>query len=97
FPSNGASEAIFRIVQTIKPKKALLAAPTFGEYEEALNLLNSNINYYTLKEDRNFEIFEDFLDYINEETDIVFLCNPNNPTGILVNRILLEKILNKCP
>jgi len=96
FPSNGASEAIFRIVQTINPKKALLTAPTFGEYEEALNSFNSNINYYNLKEDRNFEIFEDFLDYINEETDIVFLCNPNNPTGILVNRNLLEKILNKC-
>jgi L-threonine-O-3-phosphate decarboxylase len=96
FPSNGASEAIFRIVQTINPKKALLTAPTFGEYEEALNSFNSNINYYNLKEDRNFEIFEDFLDYINEKIDIVFLCNPNNPTGIVVNRNLLENILEKC-
>jgi L-threonine-O-3-phosphate decarboxylase len=96
FPSNGASEAIFRIVQAIKPKEALLTSPTFGEYEEALKSANSNINYYTLEKDSTFELGEDFLDNINEKIDIVFLCNPNNPTGILVNRNLLESILDKC-
>jgi len=96
FPSNGASEAIFRIVQTLKPKNALLTSPTFGEYEAALNSVNSNINYYTLKEETSFKVNEDFINYITEKIDIVFLCNPNNPTGILVNKNLLEIILNKC-
>lgn len=28
--------------------------------------------------------------------DIIFLCNPNNPTGLLVEKPLLEKILDRC-
>ncbi|MDW7669123.1 MAG: threonine-phosphate decarboxylase CobD [Bacillota bacterium] len=96
FPSNGASESIFRIVQTINPKEALITSPTFGEYEEALDSVHSNINYYPLKEGTNFKVNKDFLDHITEKIDIIFLCNPNNPTGVVVDKSLLEMILNKC-
>ena len=30
------------------------------------------------------------------EIDMVFLCNPNNPTGVLTERDLLIQILNRC-
>ena len=39
---------------------------------------------------------EDFLQALTEEIDIIFLCNPNNPTGLLVEKPLLEKILKRC-
>src|SRR6056297_246272 len=89
FNSNGASEGIYRIVLSLKPKKAILTAPTFGEYEESLEILDTDISYYYLKEGNNFDLDEDFTNFITDDLDILFLCNPNNPTGRITNKGLL--------
>ena len=92
---NGAAEVIFNLVRAVNPKKALLLAPTFGEYEEALLSVNSKIEYYMLSEGNNWDIGIDILDQINEDINIIFICNPNNPTGRLTDRNLILKILKK--
>jgi len=92
---NGASEVIFNVVRGINPKKALILAPTFSEYEEAIKAIDGNITYYKLKEENNFYIQEDILDCISSELDLIFICNPNNPTGAITSIELLVKILNK--
>lgn len=48
--SNGAAEMIFAVVRAVMPKKTLLLAPTFSEYERALKSVGSQICYYYLKE-----------------------------------------------
>lgn len=93
---NGAADLIFKITIGLKPKKALLIAPTFAEYEEALNLVDSEIQYYTLNEQNNFMIDEDILDFILPELDIMFICNPNNPTGIAIKKEEVIKIAEVC-
>ena len=95
FISNGASEGIYRTVLSLKPKKALLTAPSFGEYEESLEILDTNISYYYLKEDNNFDLNEDFLNLINNDIDILFICNPNNPTGRITKKGLIQSIIEK--
>lgn len=96
FCANGAAEAIFRIPMYLKPENALITAPAFSEYESALRVVGCNVEFYNLSEEYDFKIKEDFLDFINEETDIVFICNPNNPTGQLTDNVLLEKIIARC-
>jgi len=93
---NGASDLIFKAIYSLKPKNALLLAPTFSEYENALNCIDCNINYYNLKEEFNFCIKEDILNYIDESMDIIFITNPNNPTGISTQNTLIKKIADKC-
>ncbi len=93
---NGAAELIFNIVLAIKPKTALFTAPTFSEYEHAVDIFSTDKKYYTLKEKNNFDVREDIIDYIDVDTDIVFVCNPNNPTGRRVRKELILKILRKC-
>jgi threonine-phosphate decarboxylase len=93
---NGAADIIFSCVLSKKPKKALVPMPTFHEYEQALHLLDCEIVYYQTMEDTNFTIQEDFLEFITEKVDIIFLCNPNNPTGNLIHRKLMERILDQC-
>ena len=93
---NGAAELIFSQVSAQKPKKALLAAPGFAEYEQALSVHDCEIVYYFLKEENGFQIGSDYLDYLKEDIDIIFLCNPNNPTGVQIERKLLEQILAVC-
>ena len=92
---NGAAEVLFNVVRGINPKNTLILAPTFSEYEEATKAINGNIIYYNLKEENNFYIQEDILDYINNDLDLIFICNPNNPTGVITEKDLLVKILIK--
>ena len=92
---NGAAEIIFNLVRAVNPKKVLIPAPTFSEYEEASLSINSIIEYYYLKEEKNWNIDEEILDLINEDIDIVFICNPNNPTGVITDKDILLKIIEK--
>ncbi|QBE98689.1 pyridoxal phosphate-dependent aminotransferase [Blautia producta] len=93
---NGAADLIFALVLALKPKKALLPAPTFAEYEQALATVDCEMKRYVLKEDTGFFVGRDFLECITEELDIVFLCNPNNPTGVLMEQDFLEEVLFRC-
>jgi threonine-phosphate decarboxylase len=96
FCGNGAAEVIFSLVLAKHPKKALLMAPTFLEYEKALSLVKCQIKYHYLLEEQNFLLGESFLDKIDESIEMIFLCNPNNPTGKLIDKTLLMKILKVC-
>lgn len=90
---NGAAEVLFNIVKGINPKNVLILAPTFSEYEEATKAVEANITLYKLKEENNFNIQEDILNYISADLDLIFICNPNNPTGVITSKKVLEKIL----
>lgn len=92
---NGAAELIFRICEVIKPKKALLVSPGFSEYEAALSSKECHISRHILSEDNNFSLNTDFLHRITKDIDIIFLCNPNSPTGNLIDRELLDCIVSQ--
>lgn len=94
--SNGAAEIIYKIVLALNPKKAMVLAPTFSEYQSALNMVNSEISYYEINQKNGFKIENDILDHIKPNLDIAFICNPNNPTGIPMTREKMIQILDKC-
>ena len=90
---NGGAELIYRLVYAARPKRALVTAPAFAEYEEAMNQTGTGIDFFPLG--KTLEITEDYVDKLSPEHDIVFLCNPNNPTGILTPRGVVKKLLDK--
>lgn len=93
---NGAAELIFSLCRAVLPKKALVMAPTFAEYEQALYSVGCVTERFYLKEEQNFRLTEDFLQVLDEDLDMIFLCNPNNPTGVLTERDRLLRILKCC-
>lgn len=93
---NGSADLIYRAVLARRPRLALVTAPTFGEYGAALGLAGCRVEQYPLKEENGFVLREDFLDAITPETDMVFLCEPNNPTGRTTPKPLLHSILDRC-
>jgi len=93
---NGAAELIFALINALKPDNALTAVPSFAEYEQALVSAGCKIEYYTLKQSNCFSIGRDFAGLISDDTDIVMLCNPNNPTGVLIDAEILSMIVSKC-
>lgn len=92
---NGAAEVLFNVVRGINPQNSLILAPTFSEYEEAVKSINGNIIYYILKEENQFHIQDDILNYISKDLNLLFICNPNNPTGVITEREVILKILEK--
>ena len=93
---NGADDLIFRLTSAVKPRKALITAPTFAEYRAALELHGTEIEEFELKEADGFSLTEEFIEHIKQDTDMVFLCEPNNPTGVTTPRELIKRILESC-
>lgn len=93
---NGAADLIFNLVLSEKPKKAVLAIPSFAEYGQALDTVGCEIIYYQMKAESGYQMQADYLEYLSEDVDMIFLCTPNNPTGQLPDRELLVSILDKC-
>ena len=83
---NGATEILFLYMRAVKPKKVLVLAPCFVEYERALKSAGAQIEYFELKEKNNFypdiQTLKKKLE--GQHYDLFLFCNPNNPTGQLI-------------
>ena len=77
---NGAADLIFRLVWAVKPHKALVTAPTFAEYASALDTVECEVKRFFLDETNDFAPTDALVDAVDESIDMVFLCQPNNPT-----------------
>ena len=93
---NGAAEVIFSFVHAVRPETALVTAPSFAEYEGALQSADCEIRYHILEEKNGFRLTEAFLDALTPDLDMAFLCNPNNPTGCTIDPDLMKRILERC-
>ncbi|MBS1605012.1 MAG: aminotransferase class I/II-fold pyridoxal phosphate-dependent enzyme [Bacteroidetes bacterium] len=69
--TNGATEAIYLVAQLFAGRSATVLAPAFAEYEDACRMhgMQVRIGAWPGKAGEGFG------------TDLVFICNPNNPTG----------------
>lgn len=93
---NGAAELLDRLVLALNPRRAMLLAPTFGEYERALRMNGCKVIYHYLKPEQEFDLTEDILRVLRPGVDLLILCNPNNPTGRPIPSALLLEILRRC-
>ena len=75
---------------------AIVTAPAFSEYELALGQNGFDVRRFPLKEANGFVLTDDILDWIIPGTEMIFVCQPNNPTGRTVDRVLLGRILQRC-
>ncbi|MBI3592085.1 MAG: threonine-phosphate decarboxylase [Nitrospirae bacterium] len=99
---NGSTELIYLVIRALRPTKALIPAPTFSEYERAVNDPEKIIRFQLSEED-GFKVNTDkfitamsrrdsSVSSLMDSVDMAFLCNPNNPTGVLLRRDELLKI-----
>ena len=95
---NGATEILFLYLKALKPKKVLILAPCFAEYERALKSASAEINYFELKESDNFyPNIENLKKEIETNNyDLLLFCNPNNPTGQFIKLQDIKKIIDIC-
>jgi threonine-phosphate decarboxylase len=92
----GAADVIFRAVAAINPANTLLPVPSFSEYEHALEQVPGRVDYFPSMEWNGFRLDQTFLDRIDDSVDLVMLCEPNNPTGVLDHKQYLNRVLEAC-
>ena len=94
---NGSTELISLVIRMVSPKKALIISPTYSEYERELSFAGGTSSYYPLKEEDGFVLDADKLIHdLDSSTDMLIMCNPNNPTSSAVKQDDMRRILDAC-
>jgi Histidinol-phosphate/aromatic aminotransferase and cobyric acid decarboxylase len=94
---NGSNELFYLIPRALQPKEGVLLQPTFGEFKDAFS--NSNIDVVDIiNDDKDFPIINTNISRLKSvEEGMVFLCNPNNPTGQLTRKEDIIELVNDNP
>jgi histidinol-phosphate aminotransferase len=95
FLGNGSDEPIDLLIRAFcEPgiDNIISINPTYGMYQVAADVNNVEVKKVSLTE--NFDIIADeLLKAANENTKLIFLCSPNNPTGNCLNPEEIQKVL----
>ena len=83
--TNGATEAIYLIAQVFQGRISAVLGPTFSEYADACRVHRHKVKpFYSL-------------DALPEDAELVWVCNPNNPTGEVRNKEDLKALVDSHP
>lgn len=83
--TNGATESIYIIAQVYGGRSSMVIAPTFSEYGDACVMHKHQVGY------------AGSIDELPEEVDVVWMCNPNNPTGRVTDKRKLLAYIDSHP
>lgn len=81
---NGTTQFIYSLPQALETTNALIFGPTYADYADACKMHNISYKYSMAKEATGFKPDMDQIKKDIKEADTVFICNPNNPTGVLI-------------
>ena len=88
---NGSTELIYLFSEVFLKagETALIASPSFGEYESSVRKTGAIVKHVPL--DSGFHVNAEFFKRELRGSKAIFLCNPNNPTGMLIEQ---QKLLD---
>ncbi|TDK63175.1 threonine-phosphate decarboxylase [Bacillus salipaludis] len=92
---NGGAELIALVARRFSGKRVVIIQPTFSEYEKNCRVNQCEIVYHTLEEPE-FELNVAELQSSLIGADALFICNPNNPTGIQYPAASIHAIIEAC-
>ncbi|MEO6820247.1 MAG: histidinol-phosphate transaminase [Ginsengibacter sp.] len=96
FIGNGSDEVIdlvYRIFCEPGKDNVIICPPTYGMYKVCANINNIEIREVNLTADFQLNV-EEILSTADENTKLLFICSPNNPTANSMTRIEIELLLN---
>jgi threonine-phosphate decarboxylase len=84
--TNGSTESIYLIAQAYGNSRSAILTPAFAEYEDACRMYGHDVHFIDWKEvGEGFKI----------KADLLFICNPNNPTGAIFEDLLYFVSVNQ--
>ncbi len=97
---NGSNELIYLLVHVLDPERVLIPIPSFSEYERAAVSTGAECRFLSFKINRGssseFNLKVDKVLQSIDGVNLIFICNPNNPTGFLLHKDEIEYLIRKC-
>lgn len=94
---NGSTEILHLLPRVLDMRRAIVMAPSYVDYAVAATAAGLNCEPFLLLESEGFLPDLQKLEFLLHGQEIVFLCNPNNPTGALLDSQSLREIAARHP
>ncbi|MCF8070284.1 MAG: pyridoxal phosphate-dependent class II aminotransferase [Desulfobacterales bacterium] len=94
---NGSTQLIYTIPRALGSQKALIVGPTYADYADACIMNDVEFEFLVSRESNSFTPDFEEIGKNLDGVDTVFLCNPNNPTGVLVSGDDIEALCRSFP
>ena len=94
---NGSTEIIYLIPRALSPTRAVVPVPTYSDYLTYSHGAGLSTQTIPLEESQGFKLDLDVLGSYLSGGELVFVCQPNNPTGLLFDSEALRTLAAKHP
>lgn len=93
----GTTQFIHAMFAVLQSHRVLIVGPTYSDYADACCALNIAPQYYLVEARDHFQVDLDRLARQIGKADTVVICNPNNPTGVLIPKEALYALCRRHP
>ena len=94
---NGTTHFIYAVCPALDAQRALIVGPTYSDYADACRMHRVSADHFLVRAEDAFEVDLELLDKSVGGYDVVFVCNPNNPTGHLIPCSRLKAVCDAHP
>lgn len=94
---NGTTQFIYLLPGILDTRHALIVGPTYADYASACRMSNVRTRLLFSREEDGFQLDPNRLEGALAEVDTVFVCNPNNPTGVLLPPEQIRRLCRRYP
>jgi threonine-phosphate decarboxylase len=92
---NGTTQLIYTLPVALKIRQALILGPTYSDYADACRMHGVDFRFALSDEKTSFCHTLEVMDFAPSDT--VFICNPNNPTGMLIPSETITSVCQRYP
>ncbi|PIE60947.1 MAG: histidinol phosphate aminotransferase [Desulfobacterales bacterium] len=96
-PGNGTTFFIYTLPQAFSAEKALIVGPTYSDYQDSCAMHGVEVEHCLAVPESGFMLDMDDLSRRAAAVGLVFICNPNNPTGVLIPKSDLRQLISAHP
>ncbi len=96
-PGNGSTQLLYALPRALDTRKVLIVGPTYADYASACRQQGITPDFFMAEEKDGFRPDLDRLASLAGQYDTVFICNPNNPTGVMTPASSLAELFAACP
>lgn len=94
---NGTTQLIYALPRALETRLALIVGPTYADYHDGCRQNQADSAYWLTREGEGFQPDFAAMEGLLAPCDTVYICNPNNPTGVLVEGEVLRRLSRKFP
>jgi threonine-phosphate decarboxylase len=94
---NGTTQLIYALPRALETRLALIVGPTYADYHDGCRQNQADSAYWLTREGDGFQPDFAAMEGLLAPCDTVYICNPNNPTGVLVDGDELRRLSRKFP